>query len=100
KNQKKHREGEGRIPTEKSCRGWDGVRQSFWIIRRDDLRGGKREVDRRKQRHPAITGERKKSFLRESPVSVQVEKLPVNKEQSDEREAIFRRFTASAVPTS
>ncbi|KAL6985457.1 hypothetical protein U1Q18_018831 [Sarracenia purpurea var. burkii] len=26
----------------------------------DDLRGGKREVDRRKQRRPAITGEKKK----------------------------------------
>ncbi|KAL6957022.1 hypothetical protein U1Q18_047954, partial [Sarracenia purpurea var. burkii] len=24
KNQGKHREGEGRIPTDKSCRGWDG----------------------------------------------------------------------------
>ncbi|KAL7001135.1 hypothetical protein U1Q18_002288 [Sarracenia purpurea var. burkii] len=29
-----------------------------------------------------------------------VEKLPANKEESGEREAIFRRFTASAVPTS
>ncbi|KAL6991918.1 hypothetical protein U1Q18_010029 [Sarracenia purpurea var. burkii] len=28
------------------------------------------------------------------------EKLPANKEESGEREAIFRRFTASAVPTS
>ncbi|KAL6974648.1 hypothetical protein U1Q18_028831 [Sarracenia purpurea var. burkii] len=41
----------------------------------------------------------KKNFLRESPVSVQVEKLQENKEESGEHEAIFRRFTASAVPT-
>ncbi|KAL6997089.1 hypothetical protein U1Q18_007211, partial [Sarracenia purpurea var. burkii] len=38
----------------------------------DDLRGGKREVDRRKQRRPAITGEKRERFLRESPVSVKV----------------------------
>ncbi|KAL7003565.1 hypothetical protein U1Q18_004717, partial [Sarracenia purpurea var. burkii] len=46
----------------------------------DNLRDGKRELDRRKQRRSTITGEGKKEvFLHESPVSVNVEKLPASK---------------------
>ncbi|KAL6952592.1 hypothetical protein U1Q18_005721 [Sarracenia purpurea var. burkii] len=63
KNQRKHGEGEGRIPTEKSCMGLGRCSAKFFRSSDgNDLRGGRPEVDRRKQRRPAIKGEKNRFF--------------------------------------
>ncbi|KAL6976138.1 hypothetical protein U1Q18_024929 [Sarracenia purpurea var. burkii] len=65
----------------------------FWRHQRRSRGGAAKDRRRRKTRRRFSVGTKTTDFVQS------VEKLPANKEESDEREAIFRRFTASAVPT-